>query len=132
MIGADVLGRQHEAHAHDRLAELFDVALLGHLLRRVDLELFAVVERDLVSHVRRGLHQVDVGLLLEPLLDDLHVQQAQKAAAEAEAQRVARFRLELEAGIVDRAACPSASRSCSKSWPSDGYRPQKTIRFGSS
>ena len=26
----------------------------------------------------------------------------------------------------------SASRSCSKSWPSDGYRPQKTIRFGSS
>ena len=57
---------------------------------------------DLVGHVRRGLHQVEVGLLLQPLLDDLHVQQAQEAAAEAEAQGVAGFGLELEAGVVDR------------------------------
>ena len=99
---ADVFGRQHEIDPHDRLAKFLDLALIGHLLRRVDLDLFAVVERDLVRHVRRGLHQVDVGVLLQPLLDDLHVQQAQKAAAESEAQRVACLRLELEAGIVDR------------------------------
>ena len=57
---------------------------------------------NLVRDVRRGLHQIDIGILLEPLLDDFHVQQAQEAAAEAEAERVARFGLEFEAGIVDR------------------------------
>ena len=48
------------------------------------------------------MHQVDIRILLQPLLHDLHVQQAQKAAAEAEAQRIARFGLEFEARVVDR------------------------------
>ena len=90
MIGPMYSRRQHEVHPHDRLAELLDLALVGHLLRRVDFERLAAVGRDLVGDVRRRLHQVDVGILLEPLLHDLHVQQAQEAAAEAEAQRVAR------------------------------------------
>ena len=57
---------------------------------------------DLVGHVRRRLHQVDVRFLLQTLLDDFHVQQAEEAAAKSEAQRLAGLRLELETGIVDR------------------------------
>ena len=44
---------------------------------------------------------VEVVLALQPLLDDLHVQQAQEAAAEAEAQRHRVLRLEDERGVVE-------------------------------
>ncbi len=66
------------------------------------LIVFAPFINDLVRHVRRGLHQVDIGFVLQPLLDDLHVQQSEKSAAKAEAERIARLGLELEARIVDR------------------------------
>ena len=42
-----------------------------------------------------------IELALEPLLHDLHVQEAEEAAAEAEAQRDRRFRLEEERGVVE-------------------------------
>ena len=57
----------------------------------------AVGLQDLVGDGRRGLDDLDVELALEPLLDDLHVQQAEEAAAEAEAERVAALGLEGEA-----------------------------------
>ena len=68
----------------------------------MDLQRAAVTRDDFVGHVGRSLHEIHVGLAFEPLLDDLHVQQAQKSAAEAEAECVARFRLELKTGVVDR------------------------------
>ncbi len=54
-----------------------------------------------IGDVRRRLHQVEIRFAFEPLLDDFHVQQAQESAAEAEAQRIARFGLEFEARVVD-------------------------------
>ena len=47
----------------------------------------AVVHHDLVDHVGRGRDQVEVELALEPVAGDLHVEQAEEAAAEAEAER---------------------------------------------
>ena len=52
---------------------------------------------ELVDHRRRGRDQVEVELALQPLLDDLEVQQAEEAAAEAEAERGRGFHLEGEA-----------------------------------
>ena len=49
---------------------------------------------------RRG-DEVEVELALEPLLDDLHVQQAEEAAAEPEAQRDRALGLEGEARVVE-------------------------------
>ena len=46
-----------------------------------------------VGDVRRGHEQVEVELALEPLAHDLHVQQAEEAAAEAEAERLRRLGL---------------------------------------
>ena len=53
-----------------------------------------------VGDVRRGDEQVEVELALEPLADDLHVQQAEEAAAEAEAERLRRLRLVEERRVV--------------------------------
>ena len=53
-----------------------------------------------VAHARRGRDQVDVEFALQPLLNDFEVQQPEKAAAEAEAQRDRIFRLEIERAVV--------------------------------
>ena len=55
---------------------------------------------DAVRDVRRGHEQVEVELALEPLAHDLHVQQAEEAAAEAEAERLRRLRLVEERRVV--------------------------------
>ena len=47
----------------------------------------AVGQVELVDDARRGGDEVEVELALQPLLDDLEVQQAEEAAAEAEAER---------------------------------------------
>ena len=48
----------------------------------------------------RGHEQVEVELALEPLAHDLHVQQAEEAAAEPEAERLTRLRLVMERRVV--------------------------------
>ncbi len=60
----------------------------------------AVPLLDAVGDVRRGHDQVEVELALEPLAHDLHVQQAEEAAAEAEAERLRRLGLVEERGVV--------------------------------
>src|SRR3546814_9153620 len=67
------------------------------LLRRLILR---VAELELVGHRRRGGEEVEVIFARQPLLNDLEVEQAQKAAAEAEAQCRRAFHLEREARIV--------------------------------
>ena len=54
-----------------------------------------------VLDARRRREQVEVVLALEALLDDLHVEQAEEAAAEAEAERGRRLGLVDEAGVVE-------------------------------
>ena len=54
----------------------------------------AVVLHDLVLDARRGRQQIDLVFALQPLLHDLHVEQAEESAAETEAERVGRLRLD--------------------------------------
>ena len=51
---------------------------------------------DLVDDGRRRRDQREIVLALEPLLNDLHVQQTQETAAHAEAERCADLGLERE------------------------------------
>ena len=99
--GADVLGRRQHHRGDDRLFDLLDPAGIGQLRRAVDLLHHAVGGRHPVEHARRGGDQVHVELALEPLLDDLHVQQPEEAAAEAEAERRRGLRLEEERRVVE-------------------------------
>ena len=84
---ADVLFVGQDRREDHRLFDLRDLAGIGPARRVVDFDDAAISQRDLVAHARRGGDQVEVVFALQPLLDDLHVQQAEEAAAEAEAQR---------------------------------------------
>ena len=55
----------------------------------------------LVDHRRRGGDEVEVIFAGQPLLDDLEVEEAEEAAAEAEAERGAGLHLEAERGVVE-------------------------------
>ena len=61
----------------------------------------AVALEHAVGDVRRGHDQIEVELALEPLADDLHVQQPEEAAAEAEAERPRRLGLVEERRVVE-------------------------------
>ena len=61
----------------------------------------AVGQMDAIDDAGRGGDQVEIELALQPLLDDLEMQQAEEAAAEAEAQGGRGLRLEMEARIVE-------------------------------
>ena len=95
-----MLRRRQDHRRDDRLLELGDAAGIRQLGRAVDLLHLAVGRRHPIQHARRRRHQVHVVLALEPLLHDLHVQQAEEAAAEAEAERGRRLRLVEERGVV--------------------------------
>ncbi len=74
----------------------------------------AVGEVDFVADAGRGGDEVEVELALEALLNDLHVQQAEEAAAEAEAEGDGAFRLEEEGRVVEASfSRASRSRVCS-------------------
>ena len=96
---ADVLLRNDDRRLDVRLLDLLD--LVRHVGRCVHLAPVAVRRLDAVRDVRRGDEQVEVELALEPLAHDLHVQQAEEAAAEAEAERLRRLRLVEERRVVE-------------------------------
>ncbi len=84
-----------------RLLDLRDPLRLRHVGGIVQLLHGAVGEIDAIDHRRRRGDQVDVEFALEPLADDLEMQQAEKAAAEAEAERGGGLHLVGEARIVE-------------------------------
>ena len=61
-----------------------------------------LVSVDLELDRRHRRHQLEVVLALQPLAHDVHVQQAEEAAAEAEAERVGGLRLPEQRGVVER------------------------------
>ena len=67
----------------------------------MQLDLGPVGQRDLVDDRGRGRDEIEVELALEPLLDDLEMQEPEKAAAEAEAERGGRLHLVRKAGVVE-------------------------------
>ncbi len=61
----------------------------------------AVSAEHLVNYVRRSGNQAQVIFTLQALLDNIHMQKAQKAAAEAKAQGGRGFRLKHQRGIIE-------------------------------
>ena len=97
----DLLGRADDRGPDVGLFDRLDRARVGQVGRAVDLLRLAVGEVDLVAHVRRRRQQVEVVLALQPLAHDLHVEEAEEAAAEAEPERLGGLRLPGERGVVE-------------------------------
>src|SRR5690606_16176387 len=98
---ADVLGRGDDLGLDVGLADLGDLADGRHLARVRDFELRPVRQLDRVADVRERGDDVEVELAVEALLDDLHVEHAEEADAEAEAERSAGLGLVGERGVVE-------------------------------
>lgn len=78
-----------------------DLDNVGHVDGVVELDLAAVGHVDFVDHGRRGGDEVEVEFALQPLLYDLHMQQAEEAATETEAKGLRAFHLVVQGGIVE-------------------------------
>jgi len=85
---ADLVLRAQDGGADVGLADLGDPRRVGHVRRVVDGDDRPVGERELELDGRHRRHELEVVLALEALAHDVHVQQAQEPAAEAEAERV--------------------------------------------
>ena len=94
------VGRDDRRLDHGLLDPL-DAPSSRHVGRVVDRDLPAVGAVDLVDDAGRGDDQLQAVFPLQPLLDDLHVQQAQETAAETEAQRGRGLGLEQQRGVVE-------------------------------
>ncbi len=99
--GANELFGGDHGGPDERLADLLDGARIGHVGGVVDLELLAVGERDVELHRGHRGEQLEVVLALEALAHDVHVQQAEEAAAKAEAERVGCLGLPRQGGVVE-------------------------------
>src|SRR4029079_18684793 len=97
--GADVLLRDDRRRADIRLLDALELA--RHVGRAVHLDLLPALREHPVRHVRGSHQQVEVELALEALPDDLHVQEAEKPTAEAEAQRLRSLGLVEERRVVE-------------------------------
>src|SRR5690606_10774506 len=86
---------------YPRLLDRGDLDHVGHVGRVVQFLRRAVDEVHAVDDGGRGGDQVEVELALQPFLDDLQVQQAEEAAAEAEAERGGRLHFIGEGGVVE-------------------------------
>ena len=101
-IDAEILVRRQDRGADPRLVDLVDAAPASGMSAGLCSSISSPsVMRELVDDRRRGRDQVEVELALQPLLDDLEVQQAEEAAAEAEAERGRGLHLVGEAGVVE-------------------------------
>ena len=94
-----LLGRDERGDDH-RLLDPLDLLNVRQFRRIVDHHDVAVVLGHTVYNRRRRGNEVELELALEPLLDDVHVQQAQKPASEAESQGKRCFRFIAERRIV--------------------------------
>ena len=112
---AEVVVRHHDRRLDPRLLDVVDHAAgSGMSAGLCSSSIVAVGRWTLVDDRGRGRDQVEVELARQPLLDDLEVQQAEEAAAEAEAQRRRGLRSRSGSWRRSAAAC-RAIRAASRS-----------------
>ena len=101
---AEIFVGHHDRGLDPGLVDALDARHVGIVGRVVEHELFAVRQSDVIDDRRCRRDDLQIEFPLEPLLDDLHMQQPQKSAAEAHAQRGGALRLKFEARVVQMQA----------------------------
>ena len=98
---ADLVAHADEVDAHEGLFDAVDFGGVGQEDGVVDFFEGTVAQIDAVDDAGVGGDDVAVVFAAEPLLDDFHVEESQKSAAEAEAEGDGGFVLVLEGGVVE-------------------------------
>ena len=99
--GPDVLRGGDNLRLDERLLDALYQVGLRHVGGSVDGQLLVLRADGVELHAGHGGNHRHVEFALEALLHDFHVQHAQKAAAEAEAQRHGSLRLPHQRGVVE-------------------------------
>ena len=99
--GTDEIVRHNDRGLDVRLLDVLDLRLRRQFGRVADLDHRTVRLVDVIDDGRCRRDELEVVLALEALLDDIHVQEAEEAAAETEAECNRRLRLKDERRIVD-------------------------------
>ena len=130
---AEIFVRREDRGLDPWFLHFFNMVRLRHVDRIVDLELLAGGELDLVDDRRRGRDQIEIELARQPLLDDLQVQQSEKAATETETERGRSLHFVSEAGVVKAQPCPwpRASPRTARRRPGTGRRTRPGLPGGS-
>ena len=98
---ADEIAAGNHRRAYIRLLDMVDERGVGQARGIVHLKHFAAFVVDSVAYVgHRGDH-IHVELAAEALLYDFHVEQAEEAAAETEAESLRRLGRECQRGVVE-------------------------------
>ena len=98
--GADEVGGGDDGCAYVGLLDMVYQRLVGQPRGIVHLLHFALLGIAHIRHVGHGGDDVHIELAVQPLLHDLHVQQAEEATAETEAQGHGGLGLEGQRGVV--------------------------------
>src|SRR2546425_5394439 len=98
---ADIFFVGEDGRENHRLFNFRDFAGVGPTKRIVHLNVLAIGFGDLVAHAGSGGDQLKIEFALQALLNNFHVQQAEKATAEAESERYRAFRLKEKRRIVE-------------------------------
>ena len=97
---ADVLGRHEDPGLDVRLFDPIDFGAVRQQARILDQLHAAIGLVDVVLDIRNRADKIEIELTLQSLAHDFHVQEAEEAAPEAEAQCHRGLRLVMQRGIV--------------------------------
>ena len=97
---AYILVRGDDVHLNIRLLRPLDDRRVRVIMGIIHLHQIAVGLIDMIDNRGEGCNEVQIKLPLQALLNDLHVEHSQKAAAETEAQRRRGFRLEAQRSVI--------------------------------
>ena len=98
---ADIVGGRIDMRIRHRLLTVINTRGVWVMGGIVDFNAFAIRHVDSIDDARDRGHQIEIVFALQPLLDDLQMQKAQKAAPKAEAQCAGGFRLIGEGGVIE-------------------------------
>ena len=98
---ADRLVGRDDAGLEDRLRDRLERGGVRHLERVVEVALLAALHLELVDDARRGGDDVEAELAPQALLHDLHVEEAEEPAPEAEAEGDGALVVERERAVVE-------------------------------
>ena len=97
---ADIFRRGNDDGVDYRLERRFDLVGARIIGRIVNGDGLTGALLDFIDNARRSRYDVEIKLSFKPLLDYLHMEKSEKSAAESEAERDTRFRLEHKRGVV--------------------------------
>src|SRR5690606_14612615 len=98
---SNVVGRHVNAHFDDRFCNVVKFARRGELGGVVYPDDFAALVVGEVDHAGRCCNQIQIVFAFKSLLDDFHVQQAQKSATKTKTERFGRVRLKAEGRVIE-------------------------------